>query len=180
MLRNKIFTPNEEYDDSNYTVGGVIPLKLFLGGTIDNGNSENWQKTLIDALNGVDTVHPIMVYNPRRDEWPSQGDKAEISRQIKWELHHLELSNLIVMNILGDSKSPISLMEIGLFAKDNKLIVFCPKEFYRFENVMEVCERYRIPLYTTNDISMIRDKVLEYAQKDAKHNYNKAHLYDDV
>lgn len=71
----------------------------------------------------------------------------------------MEKADLIVMNILADSKSPISLMEIGLFARTNKLIVFCPKTFYRYDNVRVVCQRFGIPLYNTNNIPYMAQKV---------------------
>ena len=51
------------------------------------------------------------------------------------------------MNLLPDSKSPISLLELGLFAKSGKLLVCCPKEFYRSGNIQIVCDKYNIPLF---------------------------------
>lgn len=163
MKKNKIFMPPYDYDNSKYIIDGVMPLNLFLGGTIDNGESLDWQSALTDELCSSDTVHPIMIYNPRRAEWPNGDDKEEIDKQINWELYHLERADLIVMNILGNSKSPISLMEIGLFAKEHKLIVFCKPNFYRYDNVRIVCERYKVPLYNTNDILVIKNKVLQFA-----------------
>jgi hypothetical protein len=85
MKRNRVFTPPNDIDNSIYTVNGVVPLNLFLGGTIDNGNSENWQQQLIDELDLCDTVHPIMIYNPRREEWnPNEGEEG-LENQIKWD-----------------------------------------------------------------------------------------------
>ena len=86
----------------------------------------------------------------------------EIDKQIEWELYHLEKADMIVMNILADSKSPISLMELGLFAKEGRLMVFCPKAFYRYDNIRVVCKRYDIPLFTTNNIPYIAEKVCNY------------------
>ena len=169
MKKNKVFTPPNDWDNSIYSIDGKIPLNLFLAGTIDNGDSVNWQKALIDELNEHDTVHPIAIYNPRREEWPSSSDHAEIEKQIEWELYHLERADLIVMNILLDSKSPISLMEIGLFARQHKMIVFCNPNFYRYDNVKVVCRNYDVPLYDTNDILVIRKKVLEYANQKEEH-----------
>ena len=167
MGNNKVFTPPCDWDNGTYPlIYCPEPLKLFLGGTIDMGNSLDWQSALTDELCSCDTVHPIMVYNPRRTEWPNSDDKKEINVQINWELHHLEMADLIVMNILGNSKSPISLMEIGLFAKEHKLIVFCNPNFYRYDNVRIVCERYGVPLYDTNDILVIKNKVLQIANMD--------------
>ena len=168
-MNYKIFTPPFNYDNSKYTVfteeykDGEFPVNVFLGGTIDNGESVDWQTQLIEALDKEKTVHPLCIYNPRRADWPSSEDHDEIDKQINWELSHLEDADIIVMNILGNSKSPISLMEIGLFAKDHKLIVFCNPNFYRFDNVRIVCERYNIPLYTTNDILVIKNKILQFA-----------------
>ena len=105
MKKNRVFMPPYDYDNSSYTICGVFPLNLFLGGTIDNGNSLDWQKALTDELNSCDTVHPIMIYNPRRKEWPAAEAHDEIDKQINWELYHLERADLIVMNILPKSRS---------------------------------------------------------------------------
>jgi len=47
-------------------------FKIFLAGTIDNGDSTNWQQNYInttirhkDELGNED----IVIYNPRRDDW---------------------------------------------------------------------------------------------------------------
>ena len=155
----RVYTPPLNWDNSVYTINGELPVNLFLAGTIDNGDSEDWQQELIDTISGVELKKPVMVYNPRRKDWPSSSDHSEVHKQIDWELYHLERANLIVMNILADSKSPVSLMELGLFAREGKLIVFCPKTFYRYDNVLKVCEHYDVPLYTTNNIPYIAEKV---------------------
>lgn len=171
MRKNKVFTPPLKWDNSIYTIDGVVPLNLFLGGTIDNGESVDWQKAIIEELNEHDTVHPIMIYNPRRDEWDASADSNELDKQIQWELYHLERADLIVMNILPTSKSPISLLELGLYARQHKLIVFCNPKFYRFNNVKQVCKMYDVPLHETNDILVIRKTILDYANKDVKYDY---------
>ena len=53
------------------------------------------------------------------------------------------------------SKSPITLMELGLFAKSKKLFVVCPDEFYRSGNVQIVCNKYNIPLYKSIEELML-------------------------
>lgn len=159
MKRNEIFTPPTKWDNGDYTINGVVPLNLFLGGSIDNGEALDWQKALIEELKSEDTVKPIMIYNPRKDNWYS--DEKELEIQIKWELYHLERANLIVMNILGGSKSPISLLELGLFARTNKLLVFCSSNFYKFDNVKVTCQQYGVPLFETNDILVIKNEILK-------------------
>lgn len=162
MSKVDIYTPPLKIDDMEYNEDGKVPFNIFLGGTIDNGESADWQQELISVVSNIELVKPVHIYNPRREDWPSSDSHREIDIQINWELDHLEKADLIVMNILADSKSPISLMEIGLFARTNKLIVFCPKTFYRYDNVRVVCKRYGIPLFTTNNIEYIARKVCEY------------------
>jgi hypothetical protein len=40
--------------------------------------------------------------------------------------------------------SPISLLELGLHSKSNKMVVMCPEGFWRKGNVDIVCEKYNI------------------------------------
>lgn len=153
-----MFVP-PNWDRSEINIIGKNPFRIFLAGTIDNGDSTDWQQELINTINGVELRRPTSIYNPRREEWPSSDDHREIDRQIEWELSHLEKADLIVMNILANSKSPISLMELGLFAREGRLMVFCPKTFYRYDNVRNVCKRYEVPLHTTNNIPYIAERV---------------------
>lgn len=159
MSKISIFSPPDLWDSETPCVLGRGPFRVFLGGSIDMGNSTDWQQELINTINGVELRRPTSIYNPRRKEWPSSDDHREIDRQIEWELSHLEKADLIVMNILANSKSPISLMELGLFAREGRLMVFCPKSFYRFDNVRNVCKRYGVPLHTTNNIPYIAERV---------------------
>jgi len=170
MKENKVYTPPLEWDENKRSVYGGLghPVRIFLGGTIDNGNSEDWQSEVIKSVNNISLQRQVYFYNPRRENWPSADNHREIGKQIDWELFHLEKSDRIFMNILASSKSPISLMEIGLFARTGKLIVFCPKSFYRYDNVMKICEKYNVTLYTTNNIEYITKKICEYVGIDEK------------
>ena len=120
----------------------ITNQSIFLAGTIDDGKSEDWQSKLIEELSD----HEITVLNPRRNNW---GDlpNNELRKQITWELDHLEKADIIFMYIIGTSKSPISLLEMGIHIKDLKLIVVCEPEFYRYENVKITCEYYNAELY---------------------------------
>ena len=51
------------------------------------------------------------------------------------------------MYIDPQTKSPISLLELGLFAHSKKLLVVCPDGFWRKGNVEVVCSQYDIPLF---------------------------------
>ena len=132
-----------------------LGVTFFLAGTIDNGSSVDWQSELEKYSDEIG----VSVFNPRRKKWNASVDSKEIEAQIDWELDHLEMADYIIMNILGDSKSPISLMEIGLFARSGKLIVFCPKTFYRYDNVRVVCEKYGVRLYSVEDYKNNIDEI---------------------
>jgi hypothetical protein len=43
-----------------------------------------------------------------------------------------------------NTKSPISLLELGLYASSGKMIVYCPEGFWRKGNVDIVAQRYDI------------------------------------
>lgn len=137
----KVFYPPKQIE--------IRPLRtsIFLAGTIDNGDSIDWQSEFIRSISSYD----IDIYNPRRPDWDSSWKQSiespEFYQQVNWELDALEKSDIIVVNILEDSKSPITLMEIGLHINSKKLLVCCPDNFYRSGNVQIVCDRYNIPLF---------------------------------
>lgn len=121
---------------------------VFLAGTIDMGNSEDWQSKVQTMLDDSYTL-----INPRRVDWDSSWhqDSEQFNEQVNWELDNLDDADVIIMNFLPDSLSPISLLELGLFAHSGKMLVCCPKEFYRWGNVKIVCQRLGIPLFDTID-----------------------------
>jgi hypothetical protein len=121
--------------------------KVFLAGTIEMGNSEDWQTKVSVILKD----RPYTILNPRRDEWDSSWEQKienpQFYQQVNWELDALNKSDIIILYLLPDSKSPISLLELGLYANSGKLLVCCPEGFWRKGNVEVVCERFNIPLY---------------------------------
>lgn len=137
-------------------------FRIFLAGTIDNGNSINWQNEVISHLKKEFSEKEMYasIYNPRRSDWNPNASTEELDGQIEWELEHLEKSDLIIMNILDDSKSPISLMELGLFARKGNVLVFCTPKFYRYENVKLVCNKYGVKLFNTTDSNTIQKEIL--------------------
>ena len=121
---------------------GYVPV--FLGGSIEMGKAEDWQKKIINGLKDK----PFIFLNPRRDDWDSAWEQKitnpEFKLQVTWELLGLEFAEVIVIYFDPETKSPISLLELGLHAKSKKLIVCCPEPFWRKGNVDIVCERYGI------------------------------------
>ena len=120
---------------------------VFLAGSIDQGTAVNWQAQIVESLGGVECC----IFNPRRLEWnaslPQTKETPEFRGQVEWELSGLELADIIVVYFAPDSKSPITLLELGLFADSGKLLVCCPDGFYRKGNVDIVCERFEIETF---------------------------------
>jgi hypothetical protein len=140
-----------------------IPLvsnSVFLAGSIEQDTAENWQNYIIKKLDNKD----IVILNPRRENWDSSW-KEDISNpifyeQVNWELEALEKAALIVMYFDPKTKSPISLLELGLFAKTGKMVVCCPSGFWKKGNVDIVCKRYQITQVSDIDnlVSLIVEK----------------------
>lgn len=124
-------------------------LNIFLAGTIEMGKSDDWQSKLSAQIE-LNSMN-VNILNPRREfwkqDWKQEFTDPNFFQQVNWELDAMELADLIFVNILPDSKSPITLFEFGLYAKSGKLIMCCPKEFYRSGNVHVVCHRYQVPLF---------------------------------
>ena len=109
--------------------------------------AENWQVKICEHFKYED----VILYNPRRDDWDSSWKQdmfdPNFFEQVNWELDKLEESDWIFIYFDPNTKSPISLLELGLFAKSDKIIVCCPIGFWRKGNVDIICMRYNLPLF---------------------------------
>lgn len=128
-------------------------IVFFLAGTIDMGQSEDWQS---EAVNSIEELYPNnIILNPRRTDWDSSWeqkiDNPQFAEQVNWELQGLEDADIIIFNFLKDSKSPISFLELGLCSDYSGIYVCCPEGFYRKGNIDIVCQRYGIPVYENMD-----------------------------
>ncbi len=134
---------------------------IFLAGTIDMGQSYNWQS---EFARWFEFETSLTVYNPRRKDWDStwkqEFENGPFFQQVIWELDALERADYIVVNFLKDSKSPISMLELGKFHQ--KCIVLCPKGFYRRGNIEIFCYKYDIPLFDAkHDLFMYLKRILK-------------------
>lgn len=133
---------------------------IFLGGSIEMDTVEKWQDKLKFDL----THQNVMVFNPRRDDWDSnivqRSYDAGFSEQVNWELDHLERADIIVFYFDPNTKSPITLMELGYFAavfaktasyRRQTILVCCPDGFWRKGNVEVLCERSGIKVLNSYD-----------------------------
>ena len=128
-------------------------IRIFLGGSIDMGAAENWQERLAKDLSDY-SDDDLVLLNPRRDDWDSSWIQdptpgTQFYEQVSWELDAQENADACIYYFAADSKSPITLLELGLFYEGS--VVCCPKEFYRYGNVKMVCDRNGVLMVETYD-----------------------------
>lgn len=132
-------------------------IKIFLAGSIEMGKAEDWQAAIPVLFKDR---NDLTFFNPRRDDWDSSWEQKEsnpqFNYQVNWELDHLDKADIIFMYFSPETKSPISLLELGLYANLEKMIVCCPDSFYRKGNVDIVCSRFNIPVYNTMEAAVGR------------------------
>jgi hypothetical protein len=137
----EIKAPNDFNDDK------LPPFTVFLAGSIEMGTAENWQQKIVEELR----FYPIIILNPRRDDWDSSWVQSiknpKFKEQVMWEIHGQSSSDLILMYFSPNTKSPITLLELGLSANRSELMVCCPEGFWRKGNIEVVCDYFSIPLY---------------------------------
>ena len=152
-------------DTENKDLDEAVYQKIFLAGTIDMGKSVDWQKATCDWFRALPEGR-YLLFNPRRDKGLS-GEMSDFEHQVNWELEHLEKADLIIMNILASSKSPITLLEMGLFMRSGKWRLICEPGFYRYDNVRLTCARYGVPLYQNMDDFLLKqiDEFRDKAQQ---------------
>jgi len=144
-MLNVIYAPNKV----DYKPGQKY---IFLAGSIEMGTAERWQDTVLGLLEMWHTKN-VTLLNPRRSDWDDTWKQSitnpKFYEQVIWELDALKNCDKILMYFDPETKSPISLLELGLHARDNKLVVVCPNGFWRKGNVDIVCEYYGIPQVST-------------------------------
>ena len=138
-------------------------FSVFIAGSIELGIAENWQTILEQGLSHTG----IIIFNPRRDNWESswiqRRDNSQFREQVEWELNAMEMANVIAMYLEPGTKSPVSMLELGLYARSGKMIVCCPDGFWRKGNVDIVCAKYGIEqVETLNDLV---ERVIQIAHK---------------
>lgn len=121
-----------------------VHKSIFLAGSIEVGKAEDWQTRATQLLSVNDNV----ILNPRRRDWDlswkQEIGNAQFNQQVTWELDALDTADYILMYFQPGTQSPISLLELGLYADTGKLVVVCPEGFWRKGNVDIVCKRYNI------------------------------------
>ncbi len=141
---------------------------VFLAGSIEIGKAEDWQQRIASGLQHMD----VLVLNPRRAHWDAGWeqsiDNPKFRQQVEWELDALDAAGLVIMYFAPETKSPITLLEMGIHAAANpeKMIVCCPDGFWRKGNVDIVCKRYNVR--QVDSLDALVAAIVHYVQGEKK------------
>ena len=87
----------------------------------------------------------------KEDEDSPAMDFKPFRTQVEWELHAQDIADLRVYYFDPETKSPITLLELGLYAT-KPCVVYCPEGYFRKGNVDIVCKKYGIPVFDDKEI----------------------------
>ncbi|KAL6711373.1 hypothetical protein ACN47E_005904 [Coniothyrium glycines] len=130
---------------------------VVLYGAIQSDPSKDWQTNLSASLSDL----PVAILNPRRDDWDSSWIEdisfPKFKEQVDWEMDYANLADVIVFNFVPEAQTPITLLELGMYAGTGKAIVCCPEGYWKRGNVQMVCTRYNIELL--DSLEDLKEKV---------------------
>jgi hypothetical protein len=141
---------------------------IFLAGSIEMGGAPAWQDGAARAL----AADGFVALNPRRADWDASWrqsiDEPRFREQVEWELAAQERADAIAMYFVAETRSPITLLELGLFARSGKMVVCCPAGFWRRGNVDVVCARYGVPRADSLEELLVRARAIASAHRHAE------------
>ena len=115
------------------------------------GKAVDWQKEIEETLKDYEGI----ILNPRRDDWDASWvqskDNKEFRGQVEWELYGLDNASMVVYYFEPNTKSPISLLELGMHLRSGRAIVCCPEGYEKKGNVDVTCKYYRVPMNESLD-----------------------------
>ncbi|KAF1943177.1 hypothetical protein EJ02DRAFT_453690 [Clathrospora elynae] len=127
----------------------VTRPSVILYGAIQPDPTADWQTHLTASLSSL----PIAILNPRRDDWDSSWVEdisfPKFKEQVEWEMDYAQVADVIVFYFAPSALTPVTLLELGLYAGTGKAVVCCPEGFYKRGNVQMVCARYGIEMLGT-------------------------------
>ena len=136
---------------------------VILYGSIEQNKALDWQTQLTSALEQL----PVGILNPRRDDWDSSWIEdisfPKFKEQVEWEMDYAKVADVIAFYFAPETKAPISLLELGMYANTGRVVVCCPSGFYKKGNVQMVCLRYGIPLVETSEelVDLVKKRLME-------------------
>lgn len=140
----------------------ITKPSVILYGSIEPDPAADWQTSLAAYLSDL----PVEIINPRCDAWDNTWveDVSDVrfKEQVEWEMDHARTADVIAFYFKPDTLTPITLLELGMYAGSGKAVVCCPKGFYKRGNVQLVCHRYGIELLDSLDAlqKTVKEKLL--------------------
>jgi hypothetical protein len=133
-------------------------------------HTPSWQTTLSNSLSDL----PIAILNPVRSDWDSSWIEsitfAPFAEQVAWEMDYAQVADVIVFYFAPEALTPVTLLELGLYAGTGKAVVCCPEGFYKRGNVQVICGRYGIEMVGgLGELGeVVRKRLVEMLGGDAK------------
>ena len=154
-------------------------IKLYLAGTMDFGSANNdWQQKFIDGL--VKLTDPLkgllmyknvswIIFNPHvppQNNIAMNLDNPEFVSIMQWRMQMMDVADVVFVNIMNKSTSPIPVLEFGSLLSSGKLVVRCGEMHQIYSQIRLYCEKYQVPLLTGK--TSVKDVLLamgSYTQK---------------
>ncbi|KAK2614454.1 hypothetical protein N8I77_001277 [Diaporthe amygdali] len=138
----QVITPNDSEQQPSYPTRSV-----FLAGPTEIA----WREGFIAALKQRITTTSLTIFDPFQPKWDSTWKEdvdvdPRFKAQVEWELGSQDRATVVAVFFHGDSKAPVSLLELGLCARSGKAVVGCEPGYWKRGNVQAVCRRYGVPL----------------------------------
>lgn len=143
----QVITPNDVDQQPRYPTRSI-----FLAGPTEI----LWRAGFIFALRQRLPATNTTIFDPFQPRWDSTW-KEDVDRdprfaaQVDWELTAQDKATAVAVFFHGDSKAPVSLLELGLCARSGKAVVGCEPGYWKRGNVQAVCRRYGVPLADSLD-----------------------------
>jgi len=135
-------------------------VSIFLAGSIEMGVAEKWQDRFVKDFS---LTSKIVIYNPRRESWDSSWEQSinnpNFNFQVNWEMDYLLSSDVNVFYFDPNTKSPITLLELGLVKDKKHVVVCCPDGFWRKGNVEIVCKKFGYHLVDSYNFMLARTSI---------------------
>lgn len=124
---------------------------VFLAGSIEMGKAVDWQTEITNRLDNVNII------NPRRDDWDSSWiqdiSNPQFREQVEWEYDGIRKSDLVVFFFDPKTKSPITLLELGVVLQSGtRAVVYCPEGYWRKGNVDIYCHLHGIVVFNDKEL----------------------------
>lgn len=132
---------------------GGSPIRVFLAGTIEQGNSRDWQKIAFDKIMYNEN---IAIISPRRDDWDAKWvqkiSNNDFVTQVLWEQEAIKRATHVLFNFEPETISLISMGEFfQCIALNKNMVVCCPEEYRGYGNISVMCAANNVSLYHTLD-----------------------------